>query len=238
MAILEEDVASVRAATDFVALASEHMALRRVGTQWTGLCPFHTEKSPSFSLNPELGVYYCFGCGARGDVITFVRELEHLSFVEAVERLATRAGVTLRYDDEATGRGPGTTTASSRRPTRRPPAGTCGPSGATTVTSSATTSWGGHPRAGTSCSGRSSCPDRRWSTPAWPRPTTRGGTSTSSAGGSSSRSSIPAAGPSAPAGGSSPAAAAPSTKTPPAPPSTTRARSSTASTGPKTPSSP
>ncbi|HLI00250.1 MAG TPA: DNA primase, partial [Acidimicrobiales bacterium] len=104
MAILEEDVASVRAATDFVALASEHMALRRVGTQWTGLCPFHTEKSPSFSLNPELGVYYCFGCGARGDVITFVRELEHLSFVEAVERLATRAGVTLRYDDEATGR--------------------------------------------------------------------------------------------------------------------------------------
>ncbi|MEY2424581.1 MAG: primase, partial [Actinomycetota bacterium] len=62
MGILAEDVARVRAATDFVAVASERMALKRVGRQWTGLCPFHAEKSPSFSINAEQGVYYCFGC--------------------------------------------------------------------------------------------------------------------------------------------------------------------------------
>jgi DNA primase len=102
--IVEEDIARVRAATDFVALAGEHLALRRVGTRWVGLCPFHTEKSPSFSINAELGMYYCFGCGAKGDVITFVREVEHVDFVEAVENLAGRAGISLRYDNETTGR--------------------------------------------------------------------------------------------------------------------------------------
>ena len=66
MGIVEEDIARVRSATDFVALAGEHLALRRVGTRWVGLCPFHTEKSPSFSINAEIGMYYCFGCGAKG----------------------------------------------------------------------------------------------------------------------------------------------------------------------------
>ena len=69
-----------------------------------GLCPFHAEKTPSFSVNAEEGLYYCFGCQAKGDVITFVREVEHLDFVEAVERLAGRAGIQLRYDDAATSR--------------------------------------------------------------------------------------------------------------------------------------
>ena len=104
MGIVDDDIARVRAATDFVAIAGEHMALRKVGSRWVGLCPFHLEKTPSFSVNAELGFYYCFGCGAKGDVITFVRELEHLDFVEAVEKLAARAGVTLHYDDQATGR--------------------------------------------------------------------------------------------------------------------------------------
>ncbi|MCZ7534499.1 MAG: DNA primase [Acidimicrobiia bacterium] len=99
MGILDEDVARVREATDLVALAGEHLALKRIGRRYTGLCPFHTEKSPSFTINPELGVYYCFGCQARGDAITFIREVEHLDFVEAVERLSARAGITLRYDD-------------------------------------------------------------------------------------------------------------------------------------------
>jgi DNA primase len=98
MGILAEDVARVRAASDLVAIASEHMALKRVGRRYTGLCPFHAEKTPSFSVNPTEGLYYCFGCGAKGDVITFVRELEHLDFAEAVERLAGRAGIQLRYD--------------------------------------------------------------------------------------------------------------------------------------------
>jgi DNA primase len=102
--IVDEDIARVRSSTDFVAVASEHMGLRRVGSRWVGLCPFHNEKTPSFSVNAELGFYYCFGCGAKGDVITFVRELEHLDFVEAVEKLAARAGVALRYDDQTAGR--------------------------------------------------------------------------------------------------------------------------------------
>jgi DNA primase len=102
--INDEDIARVRAATDFVGLAGEHIALRRVGLRWVALCPFHVEKSPSFSLNAEDKLFYCFGCQAKGDVITFVMELDHLDFPEAVEKLATRAGISLRYDDEATGR--------------------------------------------------------------------------------------------------------------------------------------
>jgi DNA primase len=99
MGILDEDVARVREVTDLVALASEHIGLKRVGRRFVGLCPFHSEKSPSFSINPEMGVFYCFGCQKSGDAITFVREVEHLDFPEAVERLAARAGITLRYDD-------------------------------------------------------------------------------------------------------------------------------------------
>ncbi|HEX2700395.1 MAG TPA: DNA primase [Acidimicrobiales bacterium] len=104
MGIVDEDVARVRAATDFVQVASEHLALKRVGQRWVGLCPFHAEKSASFSINADEGLYYCFGCQAKGDVITFVRQVEHLDFVGAVERLAGRAGIELRYDEEREGR--------------------------------------------------------------------------------------------------------------------------------------
>jgi DNA primase len=100
MAIPDEDVAQVRASTDIVALIGEHAALKRVGRRWTGLCPFHTEKSPSFSVNAEEGFYYCFGCQASGDAITFVRATEHLDFVDAVRLLADRAGVALHEDAE------------------------------------------------------------------------------------------------------------------------------------------
>ena len=84
-----------------VAVVSEHLALKRVGRRYQGLCPFHSEKTPSFSVNPELGLYHCFGCGAGGDAIRFVREIEHLDFATAVERLAAKANITLRYDDAA-----------------------------------------------------------------------------------------------------------------------------------------
>ncbi|MGI9021715.1 MAG: DNA primase [Acidimicrobiales bacterium] len=101
MGIVTEDIARVRAASDLVQVAGEHLALRRVGRRWVGLCPFHAERTPSFSVNGEEGLYYCFGCGAKGDVITFVREVEHLEFAEAVERLAGRAGIQIAYDDAA-----------------------------------------------------------------------------------------------------------------------------------------
>jgi DNA primase len=105
MGIEDEDVRRVRDSTDIVAVISEHLALKRVGRRFTGLCPFHAEKTPSFSVNAEEGLYYCFGCGAKGDVITFVREIEHLDFVGAVERLAARSGITLRYTSRNEGEG-------------------------------------------------------------------------------------------------------------------------------------
>ncbi len=104
MGIVAEDVERVRTSVDLVALVSEHVALRRVGRRWSGLCPFHAEKTGSFSVNGELGFYYCFGCQARGDAISFVRETEHLDFASAVELLAGRAGIQLRYDGQAAAR--------------------------------------------------------------------------------------------------------------------------------------
>ncbi len=105
MGIVDEDIEKVREASDIVAIVSQHLALRKVGRRHMGLCPFHAEKSGSFSVNAEQGLYYCFGCGAKGDVITFVREVEHLDFVGAVEWLAGRTGITLRYTDQAEGEG-------------------------------------------------------------------------------------------------------------------------------------
>ena len=98
MGIVAEDVERVRAETDLVALIGERVALRRVGTRFVGLCPFHGERTASFSVNGELGLYYCFGCQARGDAISFLRETEHLDFAPAVEMLAARAHISLRYD--------------------------------------------------------------------------------------------------------------------------------------------
>jgi DNA primase len=102
VSIPDEDVARVRAATDIVALIGEHAALKRQGRRWVGLCPFHQEKTPSFSVNAEEGFYYCFGCQQSGDAITFVRVTEHLDFVDAVRRLAERSGITITEDPAAT----------------------------------------------------------------------------------------------------------------------------------------
>lgn len=97
MGIHDDDIIKVREATDLVDLIGSHLQLRRVGRRSVGLCPFHNEKTPSFNVNGELGFYKCFGCGKSGDAITFVREIEHLDFVGAVEFLANKAGITLRY---------------------------------------------------------------------------------------------------------------------------------------------
>lgn len=99
MGIVDEDVERVRQSTDIVKLVSEHTQLKRVGRRWSGLCPFHNEKTGSFSVNAEAGLYHCFGCKKSGDSITFVRELEHLDFPGAIEHLARKAGIALRYTD-------------------------------------------------------------------------------------------------------------------------------------------
>ncbi len=101
MGIVDEDVARVRDATDLAALVGEYTAVKRVGRRFMALCPFHQEKTPSFSINPELNLWMCFGCQKSGDPITFLRELEHLDFVDTVERLAQRANIQLRYDDRS-----------------------------------------------------------------------------------------------------------------------------------------
>ncbi|MED5221198.1 MAG: DNA primase [Actinomycetota bacterium] len=104
MGIVDEDVRRVRDETDIVRIVTEHTQLKKTGAQWMGLCPFHGEKSPSFSVNAEKGVYYCFGCQVSGDVIDFVREVEGLDFAGSVEFLAAKAGIPLRYTDHNEGR--------------------------------------------------------------------------------------------------------------------------------------
>jgi DNA primase len=103
MGIVDEDIARVREATDVVAVISEYTQLKKSGQSWQGLCPFHAERSPSFSVSAADGLYYCFGCGVGGDVITFVREKEQLDFVAAVEWLASKCGVNLRYTESGQG---------------------------------------------------------------------------------------------------------------------------------------
>ena len=98
MSIRDSDVQRVREATDIVALIGRRVSLKRVGSRHVGLCPFHTEKTPSFSVNGAEGFYHCFGCKASGDAITFLRETEHLDFSEAVEQLAAAANITLTYE--------------------------------------------------------------------------------------------------------------------------------------------
>jgi DNA primase len=86
-------------AADMVEVVSARTQLRRSGARWTGLCPFHDERTPSFSVNPQDKLFYCFGCGKGGDLITFIRETEQLDFAQAVEWLAERYRVTLEYEE-------------------------------------------------------------------------------------------------------------------------------------------
>ncbi len=104
MGIVDDDIERVRDASPLADVVQQYVALRRVGRRATGLCPFHAEKTPSFSVNEEIGRYYCFGCGAKGDVFAFVQDLEHLDFAGAVEWLANRSGITLRYTTGGEGR--------------------------------------------------------------------------------------------------------------------------------------
>ena len=91
----EDVIEEVRSRNDIVGVISEYVKLQRKGSSYFGLCPFHNEKSPSFSVSPDKQMYYCFGCGAGGNVFTFIQEYENYSFPEAMKFLAERAGITL-----------------------------------------------------------------------------------------------------------------------------------------------
>jgi DNA primase len=98
--ISNESLERVKQAADIVEVISAHTDLRRQGARYTGLCPFHDERTPSFSVEPQEKLYHCFGCGVGGDVIKFVEEKEGLNFTEAVEVLADRYGVELEREQE------------------------------------------------------------------------------------------------------------------------------------------
>jgi DNA primase len=94
----------LRATLSISDVIQQHVPLKKVGRNLVGLCPFHGERSPSFNLREETGRYRCFGCGAAGDVFTFVQEFEHVDFLTAVEQLAARAGIQLNYTSDGQSR--------------------------------------------------------------------------------------------------------------------------------------
>jgi len=97
--IVEEDLASVRERARIEDVVGSYVTLRRAGADMTGLCPFHDEKTPSFHVTPSKGLFYCFGCGAGGDAIKFVQQIENLGYAEAIQQLADRFGIELHYED-------------------------------------------------------------------------------------------------------------------------------------------
>ncbi|MFC8524221.1 DNA primase [Pseudarthrobacter sp. NPDC057230] len=102
--IKREDIDEVRQRTDIKEVVDGYVTLKGAGLgTFKGLCPFHDERSPSFTVRPQVGRYHCFGCGEDGDVIAFVQKQDHSSFQEAVEKLAARIGYELRYEDGGTG---------------------------------------------------------------------------------------------------------------------------------------
>jgi DNA primase len=97
--ILRDDIENLRRQADIVAVVSDYTSLKRAGGSYKGLCPFHTERSPSFTVKPGDNVFHCFGCDASGSIYDFLMRIEGLGFPEAVEALARRTGYTLRYEE-------------------------------------------------------------------------------------------------------------------------------------------
>ena len=98
--IRQSDIEEVKARTNLADIVGDFVSLKSAGVgSLKGLCPFHDERSPSFHVRPQVGMYHCFGCGESGDVYTFLQKMDHVSFTEAVERLASRIGLELHYED-------------------------------------------------------------------------------------------------------------------------------------------
>jgi DNA primase len=98
--IRRSDIDEVRSRTNIADIVGEYVTLKNAGVgSMKGLCPFHEERSPSFHVRPQVGFYHCFGCGEGGDVFTFLQKMDHVTFSEAVERMAARIGYELHYED-------------------------------------------------------------------------------------------------------------------------------------------
>lgn len=101
MPLPDEFLQELKLRTDIVSVVSDYVNLKRSGRNLIGLCPFHSEKTPSFNVSPENGFFHCFGCGVGGDVITFIRRIENLDYIDAVKLLASRAGLEMPTDNNA-----------------------------------------------------------------------------------------------------------------------------------------
>ncbi len=135
--IKDASVQAVLSAANIVDVVSGYTSLRKRGATYSGLCPFHQEKTPSFTVSAEKGLYYCFGCGEGGDVVRFLERMENLSFAEAIEQLGERFGVPVEYEEGA-GPTPAARTGTPvfcRRSRRRPrfTSGSCGKQKAASV---------------------------------------------------------------------------------------------------------
>ena len=97
--IPQETIDEIATRLDIVEIINDYVPLKRQGRNLQGLCPFHQEKTPSFTVSPEKQMFYCFGCGAGGNVFTFIMQKEGLTFPEAVEKLAAKAGVTVNKNE-------------------------------------------------------------------------------------------------------------------------------------------
>ncbi|MFA6707487.1 MAG: CHC2 zinc finger domain-containing protein, partial [Sphaerochaetaceae bacterium] len=97
----ESVIEEIKEKTSIVEVVSKYLTLNKKGDRYWGLCPFHTEKTPSFSVLPDKGFFHCFGCGKSGSIFDFVMEMEHLTFPEALKQLAESVGVTVQEESEA-----------------------------------------------------------------------------------------------------------------------------------------
>ena len=95
--IPQETIDRIRDAADIVDVVSRHVDLKKRGKNFFGLCPFHNEKTPSFSVAPDKGIYHCFGCGNGGNAVNFIIEFEKISFVEAVQQLGQQLGIEVAF---------------------------------------------------------------------------------------------------------------------------------------------
>ena len=97
-------VEQIKARADILDIVSEFVQLKRCGRNYFGLCPFHEEKTPSFSVNPSMAIFHCFGCGKGGNAISFIMEYEKIGYVEALKRLADRYGIEIEWEEGDTSR--------------------------------------------------------------------------------------------------------------------------------------
>ncbi|OOZ36679.1 CHC2 zinc finger domain-containing protein, partial [Solemya elarraichensis gill symbiont] len=104
--IPNEFIDQLLARVDIVDVVEHRVPLKKAGSEFQACCPFHTEKTPSFTVSPQKQFYHCFGCGAHGTAIGFLMEYEHLSFVEAIEELAKQAGVEVPHEGGSVQKGP------------------------------------------------------------------------------------------------------------------------------------